>query len=283
MNELTIKAPAKINIYLDVVGKRPDGYHELQTVMQSISLYDEVSVTKIPCGIQLTCDKDYIPTDERNIAYKAAKAFKDKFEIKDGVKIHLEKKIPVGSGLGGGSVDAASVLLAMDHLFEASVKKEELIELGKSIGADVPFCLLGKTALAEGIGERLTQISNSADWDIVLIKPRFSISTAMVYKNYKMQERPPNVSAKGMIDALESGSVTGVASNMYNALESVACNEYPEIEHIKKRLIEAGAKGALMSGSGSSVFGLFEDKESAKDSYGRFRKKYQQVYLVKMI
>lgn len=283
MNEITISNSAKINLYLDVVGKRPDGYHELQMVMQKISLYDEIYVSKVKSGIEVTCDKEHIPTGEKNIAYKAAKMFKDKLDIKDGVKIHINKKIPDGAGLGGGSSDASAVLMAMNELFEMYLQKEELIDIGKAVGADVPFGLFYGTALAEGIGEKLTRIKMNARPYVVLVKPEFSVSTANVYSRYKVHKRPEQFSVEGIIKALDTGDINDIGKNLYNSLETVTCIDFPEINDIKQKLIEQGAKGSLMSGSGSAVFGIFDDHQFAEISCSVFKEKNKQVFLVELV
>lgn len=283
MNEILISNPAKINLYLDVLGKRPDGYHELQMIMQRISLYDDIYVSKTNSGIEVTCDKAHIPTGEKNIAYKAAKVFKDKFGIKEGVRVHIKKMIPDGAGLGGGSADASAVLMAMNEIFDVHLKKKDLIDIGRMVGADVPFGLFNGTALAEGIGENLTGVKINTRPYVVLVKPEFSISTASVYSRYMVNKRPEQYCVEGMIKALENGDVNEIGKNLYNSLETVSCKDFPEIDDIKRKLIELGAKGSLMSGSGSAVFGIFDDKELADKSFSLFKKEYSQAFLVQMV
>ncbi|MGE5330077.1 MAG: 4-(cytidine 5'-diphospho)-2-C-methyl-D-erythritol kinase [Deltaproteobacteria bacterium] len=282
MNQLSIKAPAKINLYLDVIGKRSDGYHDLKMIMQTVSLYDEIKLTKISEGIELIVNAN-IPTGEKNTASKAAKLMLDKFGIKDGVKIEIEKNIPIGAGLAGGSADAAGVIKGMNSLFELGQTSEHLSQLGKKVGADVPFCVIGGTALVEGIGERITQLDSFSSIDVVMVKPNFSVSTAYVFGKYIDNKPMTKPCTEKLIDNMKNHDLQEVGKSLYNALESVTAVEYPVIDEIKEELLRTGAEGSLMSGSGSTVYGIFKNSEEAKLAFDHMKIKYKSTFLVKTI
>ena len=266
LDEIILKARAKINLTLDVTGKREDGYHILEMIMQTISLYDKVYVKKIDKPVlRLKSNLDWLPTDERNLAYMAAKLLKEKFQIKQGIFIELDKKIPVAAGLAGGSTDCAAVLIAVNRLFKLGLSKEELMKYGLRLGADVPYCIARGTVLAQGIGEILTPLSQQCPFCyVVLVKLPISVSTAFVYKNLSLQSIQARPNTEKMIQSIEDGDLEGVCSYLCNVLETVTISHYPEIDKVKKRLLQLGAKGSLMSGSGPTVFGLFEEKETAQ-------------------
>lgn len=264
MNSIILKGRAKINLTLDVVGKRENGYHDLEMIMQSINLYDTIYIRKTKMtGVRLKSNYSWLPTNEKNIAYKAATLFFEETGIDGGVAIEITKRIPVAAGLAGGSTDAAATLVGLNRLYETGFSKERLMEMGLKLGADVPFCIARGTMLAEGIGEELTQLTPMPYTHLVLVKPPVSASTAVVYKNLDINNIKRHPDTQTVIKALEKGNVREVAQNMANVLEEVTIAMYPEIEDVKRELMKHGAMGAMMSGSGSSVFGLFDSKEAA--------------------
>ncbi len=276
-----IKCPAKINLSLDVLNRREDGYHNLSMIMQEIRLYDILTLeTGDFGGITLTADKDWIPTDDSNLIVKAAKLFYEKTGIKDGVKIHLEKNIPMGAGLGGGSTDAAGTLAALNGMYEEPLSIDALAVMAKSLGADVPFFLYGGCMLAEGIGEKLTPVSPLTNGFIVVAKPQVHISTPWVYKNLVLDSSTVHPDTSAVITALENGDIDLLAKSAGNVLESVTAKEYPEIEEYKNIMKESGAAYSLMSGSGSSVFGIFKEEASARSAQERFKGLTDEVYIV---
>ncbi|WP_202976462.1 4-(cytidine 5'-diphospho)-2-C-methyl-D-erythritol kinase [Anaerophilus nitritogenes] len=280
MKCIEIKGRAKINLSLDVLKRREDGYHEVKMIMQQIDLYDEIALKIIGNGIILNSNCEYIPNHEGNIAYKAAMLMMDHFHIEQGVEIYINKNIPVAAGLAGGSTDAAAVMMGMNELFNLQATKKELMELGVLLGADVPFCILGGTALAEGIGERLTPIKGFDEW-IVLCKPNISVSTANVYGNLEVEQISNHPKTEVMIQALENKDIKLIAENLENVLETVTEKIHPIIKDIKKKMLEYQALGSLMSGSGPTVFGIYKDYNKAKCAYENLSKVYNQVYLVK--
>lgn len=280
MDKVTVRCPGKINISLDVVGKREDGYHLLKTIMQNISLFDEVTVKKSDKGINIYCNNGNIPCDSSNIAYKAARIVLDKFNIKSGVDIIIEKRIPIAAGLAGGSTDAAGVIRAMNEIFELNMSIGDMMEIGIMIGADVPFCILQNTALAEGIGEALTLLIPLEDVWCVLAKPDISISTKEVYSKLKLDEIPRHPNTLRIKEYIEKKDIKNMALNMINVLETVTIKENPIIFNIKNIMMEFHALGSLMSGSGPAVFGIFEDRVSAERCYNRLRDYLKEVFLV---
>lgn len=277
------KAYAKINISLDVVGKREDGYHLLKMIMQNIDLYDEITINKIKSGIKIKCNKPFVPTDERNLAYKAAKLFMDTYQIKGGVFIDIVKNIPVSAGLAGGSTDCASVLKIMNKMFDINADEEELMELGVKLGADVPYCIKGGTALCEGIGEKLTELKGFKDKILVLVKPPFAVSTKEVYKAFNLDKARIYPETEGIIYAMDNDNLDFVANNMKNLLENVTIRKNREIIEIKNKLRKSGAVGAMMSGSGPSTFGFFDDMLKAQKCYDELKKKYKDVFITRTI
>jgi len=262
-------AHAKVNLYLDVLRKREDGYHDILTIFQSISLSDELVIERSD-GIWVECDVPGLPSGEMNLAYRAAKLLKDTAGLKAGVKIEISKRIPIGAGLGGGSADAAAVLIGMNELFNLNLPRRTLMELGSEIGADVPFFILGGTALGEGIGDKLTRLPFIGEIWFLLLNPAIHISTGWAYRNLRLTK--PKGNANILIQRFKGiGSPESVSSLLYNLFESVVFPEYPEVARLKGRLQEVGALGALMSGSGSTVFGIFRSKEEAEAAYELLR------------
>ena len=265
MDTIRLKARAKINLGLDVVRRRKDGYHEVKMVMQMLRLYDQIDIEKTQeSGILVRSNLSFLPTDERNIAYKAAKVMIDQFGLEQGVIIRIEKHIPVAAGMAGGSTDCAAVLYGMNKLFGLRLNQKKLRELGVKLGADVPYCLMRQTALSEGIGEILTPISPLQDCPILIAKPSVSVSTRHVYEHLKLDEQTMHPDIDGIVTALADGDLYGVTDRMANVLETVTVPEHPVIDEIKKQMMASGAVNALMSGSGPTVFGIFDDEEKAK-------------------
>ena len=280
---MKIKAYGKVNISLDVVGKREDGYHLLSMIMQNIDLYDEIEVEKQQCGITLECNKSYVPVDNRNLAYKAAEIFKERYDIVDGVKINIEKNIPVSAGLAGGSTDAAAVLKVMNELFNVNATEEELMELGLKLGADIPYCIHGGTALCEGIGEIITPIKSFKDKIIVLVKPAFGVSTKEVYKNFNLEKVKQHPKTAEIINAIENDELNFVANNMKNLLENVTLRKHKILIKIKEEMNACGAINSMMSGSGPTVFAFFDDMLKAQRCFEKMKKKYSDVFITRTI
>ena len=268
MDEISLKALAKINLGLDVLGKREDGYHEVRMVMQTIHLYDRVEIKKTRSPhIHVETNLYYLPVNEDNLVYRAAKLMKDEFQIKEGVRIVLQKFIPVAAGLAGGSSDAAAVLVGMNRIFNLGLKQNKLMELGLKIGADVPFCIMRGTALAEGIGEKLTALPPMPKCPVLIAKPAISVSTKAVYEGLKLYDGMEHPDIDGVMEGIQQKDLKGVASHMGNILETVTIPMYPVIEDIKKLMLENGALNAMMSGSGPTVFGLFPNEREIRRAY----------------
>lgn len=267
MASTELKAYAKINLSLDVIKKRDDGYHELIMIMQSIELHDVVHIETAVSGIKVSCDSVCVPSDLENIAGKAALLITGIYGIKDGLKIHIKKNIPVAAGLAGGSTNAAAVIKGINGLFSLGMSSTEMMVIGKQIGADVPFCIDGGTMLAEGIGEKLTLLSNFNGVNLVLLKPNIGVSTAWAYKNLDIVKFVNRPDTEMLIGAVAGGDVKKVAINMKNVLESVTIPRFKVVQEAKDRLLELGASGSMMSGSGPSVFGIFISREQAEKAY----------------
>lgn len=272
----------KINLALNVEGILPNGYHSVKMIMQEITLCDEISLTFGKSGVSLSCSNLQIPTDNKNIAYRAVEMFYEKTGIADGVHIHIEKIVPTEAGLGGGSADGAAVFKAMNEHYGYPLSEEQLLDLGASLGADVPFCIMGATAVAEGIGEVLTPIKSNVKTDVLIVKPPVGISTPWAYKRLDEVGFDP-VDVDKVKDALESGSVAQLCATMANVFETVALEKYPEIAQIKADMLTLGASGAMMSGSGPSVFGIFEDADAFDNAYKHFKEKYKDTFKAKMV
>ncbi|HEY5562533.1 MAG TPA: 4-(cytidine 5'-diphospho)-2-C-methyl-D-erythritol kinase [Clostridiaceae bacterium] len=280
---MEIKAYAKINLSLDVLGEREDGYHLLKMVMQNIDLFDTLHLERIPKGIVLECNKKYVPTDGRNSVYKAIDLFKRTFSINEGLRINIIKNIPVAAGLAGGSADAAAILKAMRDIYKPEVNDEKLMALGVLIGADVPYCIKGGTCLCEGIGELITPLKAFSGYRLVLIKPSFGASTKDVYNLLDLDKIFRHPLTEDIIKYIEAGDIKALAQNMKNVLENVTFNMYPVLKGIKKQLVDNGALGAMMSGSGPTIFGLYDDDLKAEKSYNALKNKYKEVYITKTI
>lgn len=283
MAEIQLKAWAKINLTLNVLSRRKDGYHSLEMVMQQIDLADVVKIS-IGAGhgpIRVESDSPWVPEGKTNIAFQAARLIRETYGIDRQVDIFIKKNIPVAAGLGGSSTDAAAVLLGLNRLFELNLNIGELMKLGEGLGADVPFCIMGGTALASGKGEILTPLVSAAALDLLLVKPPFSVSTAWAYKSLNVKALSKRADNYGMIKALKKGDRTTIASKMVNALEEVTASKHTEVLEIKRQMIETGALGAVMSGSGPTVVGLFVNNPEAKAAAGFFNRIYEDVIVTK--
>ncbi len=281
-NDISLKALAKINLGLDVVRRREDGYHEVRMIMQTIQLYDRLDIkrTQEP-GIQIQTNLSFLPVNENNLIYKAAKLLMDEFSITDGVSVKLDKRIPVAAGMAGGSTDAAAMLIGVNRLFSLGLTKRELMERGVQIGADVPYCIMRGTALAEGIGEALSPLPPMIKCPVLIAKPSISVSTKFVYQNLKLDDTTIHPDIDRLIDDIKAKNLHDIAAHMGNVLETVTIPNYPVIDEIKKHMLSNGAVGAMMSGSGPTVFGLFDDEDTAKKAYKAMRSSHlaRQVYL----
>ena len=285
-HSIVLKSYGKINLGLDVLRRREDGYHEVRMIMQTVGLYDVLTMKKRKDDkIEMTCNLSFLPTDERNLVYKAVKLIKDKYHIKDGVEINLSKRIPVAAGMAGGSSNCAAALKGMNQLFDLGLSIDELCEIGVTLGADVPYCIWGGTALSEGIGEKLSRVDAMPDCYILIAKPGISVSTAFVYKNLDLPALSSHPDIDGMLECLKEKDLTGICNRLENVLETVTIKEYPIIEKVKKHLMDQGAKGALMSGSGPTIFAIFEDKKTADDAMESLRsiEDIKQAYVVRPI
>jgi len=280
---MLVKAYGKINISLDIVGKREDGYHLLKMIMQNVDLYDSMSFQKCNKGINISCNKPYIPTDEKNLVYKAAKLFMDTYDIDEGVNIYLKKNIPVAAGMAGGSTDAAAVFKTLRQLFEIDIDDKELMDLGVQIGADVPYCIMGGTALCEGIGDIITPLASFKNQILVLVKPNFGVSTKEVYRNLDISKIFKHPDTDAVIKAMKEEKLEDVCSNMKNLLENVTLRKYPVLKRIKEDMIRMGAVGAMMSGSGPTIFAFFDDMLKAQKCYDKFKIQYKEVYITRTI
>jgi len=267
MNEFTIKAYAKINLGLDVIGRLENGYHEVRMIMQTVGICDELTFQKLDEGIVITTDAGELPTDENNLIYKAAKLMFDTYQVQGGVKIHLQKNIPIAAGMAGGSTDAAATMKGIRELYGLECSQEELMALGVKIGADVPYCIMGGTALAEGIGEKLTALPKAPQCYLLVAKPDINVSTKYVYEHLDAEGVDVHPDIDGMLLAIENGDLQGVVERLGNVLENVTVKAHPIITTIKERMMELGASGSMMSGSGPTVFGIFTEENKALDAY----------------
>ena len=267
MDKCVRKAYAKINLGLDVVGRLENGYHEVRMIMQTVGICDVLTLTKAESGITIITDHGELPTDENNLIYKAAKLMIDKYDIKVGVCIHLEKHIPIAAGMAGGSTDAAATFLGMNELFDCGANEKALRELGVKVGADVPYCIMGGTALAEGIGEKLTRLPSPPQCFLLVAKPDINVSTKYVYEHLDAEGVEHHPDIDGMIQAIADQNLQGIVDRLENVLENVTVKKYTIIQEIKDTMMQMGAEGSLMSGSGPTVFGIFTKEENAEAAY----------------
>ena len=283
MDTLQLKAYAKINLGLDVVRKREDGYHEVRMIMQTVKLFDKLTFQLIDEDvIRIKTNFGFLPVNENNLVYKAVKLLKDTYQVDKGVEIDLFKCIPVAAGMAGGSADCAAALVGAARLFDLRLNKDKLMELGVTLGADVPYCVLRGTALSEGIGEILTPLPAIPDCHILIAKPPISVSTKFVYEHLDAKGLGTHPDIDGMVDAIKEGNLSGVTKRMENVLETVTIPEYPVINEIKNTMKQCGAMNAMMSGSGPTVFGIYEKEETARAAEEVIRNKElaNQVYVV---
>ncbi|NLX62633.1 MAG: 4-(cytidine 5'-diphospho)-2-C-methyl-D-erythritol kinase [Tissierellia bacterium] len=283
MDEIILDAFGKINLALDVLYKRHDGYHEINTIMQQIDLKDTIILRNRPKGISIQCDDNRIPTDERNLVYKAWEKMVEETKKERGLEVIIKKRIPPSAGLAGGSTDAAAVLKGLNILWDLNMSQKELMEIGRGIGADVPFCILGGTAQAKGIGERLKSLKGFSNKLILLANIGIEISTKYVYENLNLKRKGSPIDIDQIAKYIEEDNLIGLAKNMVNILETVVVKEYPIIEEIKKEMLEEGALGSLMSGSGPTVFGIFDDEDKLNRCKKVLEKKIDMVIATKTI
>ena len=282
MDKISLKALAKINLGLDVVRRREDGYHEVRMVMQTIHLFDRLNIEKTKdAGISIKTNLSFLPVNENNLIYKAGKLLMDEFNITEGVSVELDKRIPVAAGMAGGSTDAAAMLYGMNKIFDLGLSMQELKDRGVKIGADVPYCIMRGTALAENIGEELTELPAMVKCPVLIAKPQISVSTKFVYQNLKLDKNTVHPDIDNLIAKIEAGDLEGIAAGMGNVLETVTIPEYPIIAEIKEQMLKSGAINSMMSGSGPTVFGLFQDQETARKACKDMKKSglARQVYL----
>lgn len=272
IKSLQLNAYAKINLGLDVISKRPDGYHEVRMIMQTIGLYDKLlmNVTNSP-NIKIKTNLPYLPNNENNLVYKAVSLLKDKYQIKQGVYINLKKKIPVSAGLAGGSTDAAAALYGMNRLFDLKLTTKELMDFGVKLGADVPYCIIRGTALSEGIGEKLTPLPPFPQCHVLIVKPNINVSTKLIYENLDLSKIKNHPDIDGIIRFMKQNDLYKAASLFDNVLETVTIKNYPEIQDIKNQMLNYGAIASIMSGSGPTVFGIFDSFEKGKAAFYNFK------------
>ena len=287
MDKLALKAYGKINLGLDVLRKRPDGYHNLKMIMQMVDVYDDIIITKTDRKdeIIVATDKFVLENEKGNLAYMAAKLLFDEFDIHQGIEIKINKRIPIAGGMAGGSSDCATTLMGINKMFDLKLSKEDLMKRGVKLGADVPYCVLGKTAIAEGIGEILTPLPTPPSCYVIIAKPPVSVSTAFVYGNIRPDEITKRPDIDGMAEAIKNGDLYKMSSLLYNVMEDVTVPEYPIIADIKKMMIENGALNSIMSGSGPTVFGIYDNLEKAENTMKLLKKSNltEQLYLTKFI
>lgn len=274
MNKIYQKAYAKVNIGLDVLRRRTDGYHEVRMIMQTVDIFDELIIEKREqAGIELQTDNSKLPLDGNNLVCKAAELLFRERNITEGVKVTLTKRIPIAAGMAGGSSDAAAAMRGLNELFEMGYSISQLQQLGVTLGADIPYCIAGGTMLSEGIGEILTPLPAPPACHLVVAKPDIDVSTGFVYGNLHADSLDYHPDIDGMIEALKNGSMKGIADRLGNVLETVTVKEYPVIDRIKETLRAEGAENALMSGSGPTVFGIFGQKETAEAAAAEVRRR----------
>ncbi|WP_096463267.1 4-(cytidine 5'-diphospho)-2-C-methyl-D-erythritol kinase [Aneurinibacillus soli] len=281
---LMVKAPAKINLTLDVLARRPDGYHEIEMVMTTIDLADRLTITTLAEDrIVLDCTVSYLPLDERNHVYQAARLIKEQFGIKQGVHIHIDKQIPIAAGLAGGSSDAAATIRGLNRLWNLGMDMEKMASLGSRIGSDVSFCVYGGTALARGRGERIEKLPSPPPCWVILAKPPIGVSTAEVYGALKVEELTDGCRSEQMIKAIAEQNFSGICRTLGNHLESVTLAMHPQVQQIKERMLRFGADGVLMSGSGPTVFALTDRESRMNRIYNGLRGFCKEVYAVRIL
>lgn len=284
MDKISLKAMGKINLALDVLGRRENGYHDVRMIMQSVQIYDRLTISKSrEAGITVTTNRSYLPTDQGNLVYQAAKLLIDEFKITEGIHIELKKFLPVAAGMAGGSSDAAAVLYGMNRMFRLGLSGNDLMKRGVKIGADIPFCIMRGTVLSEGIGEILTPLTPAPSCHVLIAKPGINVSTRYVYEKLDSCPIKDHPDIDGMLAAIDSGDFYAMAGKLGNVLEQITKAEYPVIGEIESVMLSHGAAGAAMSGSGPTVFGLFDDEEKALAAYDLLKEGHlaKQIYLTK--
>lgn len=284
IQKMQLKAMAKVNLGLDVLRRREDGYHEVRMIMQTVDLYDFIEIKAIEDGkgaIELKTNLHYLPVNENNLVYRAAKLLMEEFAINHSLYLRLEKHIPVAAGMAGGSSDAAAVLVGVNKMFSLGLSKEELARRGVTLGADIPYCIMRGTALSEGIGEVLTPLPAMPNCKVLIAKPGISVSTRFVYENLHVETIEAHPDIDGMVEAIKERNLKKIANKMGNVLERVTIPVYPEIRTLKEIMLENGALNSLMSGSGPTVFGLFDDEKRAVHAHEAVKKSgiAKQLYL----
>lgn len=278
MDSIRIKAPAKINLTLDITGRLKNGYHTIESLFHSVSLFDTITLTKTNSpSITITCDKPHIPLDSNNLCHKAAILFFEQHNISgSGLHIDIQKNIPSEAGMGGGSADAAATLKGLYKLYNIE-NTDSILELGLRLGADVPFCILNRPSFVTGIGEKMTEVAPLPDCHIVIVKPDFGSSTKEAYSKYDLVDTVAVYDSKAVCDAVEKSDLKGISENLYNIFEALL--DIDEIYEIKTEFIKYGALGSSMSGSGTAVFGIYDDSGNAEKAAEYFRGMYSQVYV----
>jgi 4-diphosphocytidyl-2-C-methyl-D-erythritol kinase len=273
INMIELKAYAKINLALDVTGRRDDGYHIVRMIMQNVDIYDTLTFERTDTGrIELTANKETVPVDESNLIWKVADLLRKKYDISDGVRICLEKRIPVAAGMAGGSTDAAAAFYGMKELFRLPLEKDEMCSMAVKLGADIPYCIIGGTQLSEGIGEVLTELPDMPECSILVGKPAIGVSTGWVYKELDSKPIESHPDIDGMCEAIREKNLAGVCSRLGNVLEPVTRSKYDVIGKVERLMKENGADESIMTGSGPTVFGLFSDRKKAVEAYGVLEK-----------
>lgn len=287
MEKIQLKAYGKINLGLDVLRKRPDGYHDLNMIMQTVDVYDDILIAKTENAGEITVKTDALVLSNGmdNLAYMAAKTLLDEFDMESGISIDIHKRIPIAGGMAGGSADCAATLIGINKMFDLGLNKEQLMERGVKLGADVPYCIMGGTAIATGIGEILTPLPTPPQCHIVIAKPPISVSTAYVYGHIRPNEIQRHPDIEAMSAAIKEQDLKKLASLLYNVMEDVTVPAYPVIKNIKEVMIAQGALNSIMSGSGPTVFGLFDDLKKAQNTMEALKEKglTEQLYLTKFI
>ncbi len=285
MSDLEIKAYAKINLGLDVVRRLENGYHEVKMVMQTVGIYDTLTFSKAESGIVITTDSGELPTDENNLIYKAAKLLLEHCKITGGVRIHLRKQIPIAAGMAGGSTDAAATFKGINQLYDLGCTMAELQQLGVKVGADVPYCIQGGTALSEGIGEILTALPDAPGCLVLVAKPDINVSTKYVYEHLDAAGLTYHPDIDGMVQAIKIGDLQGILNRMENVLETVTIPAHPVIADIKQQMEQMGALKSLMSGSGPTVFGIFTDEKQVRVAFEKLSgmNLAKQIFLTELI
>jgi len=285
MNKIEIDSYSKINLTLHVLGKRQDGYHDLETIMQSVNLADRIFIKKEKEGIKIKCSHPLVPVDSQSLTYRTAEKILNRYKITKGVKIEIDKKIPLASGMAGGSANSASILVGINKLFALNLNNKDLRRIGEELGMDVPFCIQNGTALAYHKGEKVTPLPlvEPPLW-LIIINPGFEIPTRWAYNNLDLDQiKKEKNNTEAMLKALKKRELQGIAKNLFNSFERLIIKKYPEIGKIKDRLIEEGILGALMSGSGPTVFGIAQNEEQAFKIYEKLKSEYKSIWVVQTI